>query len=902
MSDVIYLLDGYGLIYRSYFAFINRPLTDRDGNNVSAIHGFFRQIISLRYQYDAERIIVAFDPAGPTFRHHRYPQYKANRDLTPEDLHTQVPLIEEALGYLGLPVACIDGFEADDIIGSAAKYCRENGLYCRIVSSDKDMMQLIGGPVTMLKPEKGVGFRVFDSDTVLKEKGVRPGQFTDYLALVGDSSDNIPGVPGIGEKTASELLNRWESMDNLYENLDKVTKGRQSKLNEGRTSAYLSRELVTIRLDLDVADIINDSAKTIRDMPRAETFFRDRGMKVIAEEIKVFSTNSDLIERSSEPSQGARRLHADYSAILTQDQLMHWKEKILQAGTVALDTETDGIDPMQASLVGVSFSIDSNEAAYLPLKRPDGECLDHAVVIDWLTEVFCENPVKIIGQNFKFDVEVLRRSKVPVRPAWFDTMIAAWVLDASSKVGMDALAERYLEIDTIKFKDIVPRGASFADVPLNEAMEYAAEDALITLRLYECLCPLLEEDERRKEIFWNLEMPLQPVLTDMEIEGIGLDVLELADYARELDQGITGLEKTIHTLCGKEFNIASPKQLQQVLFKERKLTPGKRIKTGYSTDNSVLSGLVNEDPLPEKILLYRSLTKLKSTYVDVLPKMIHPEDGRIHTCYSQTGAATGRLSSNNPNLQNIPIRDENGRRIRRAFKSRPGFQFISADYSQIELVILAHMSGDEALSAAFRSSLDVHAQTAALLYGIETADVTPKQRRMAKAVNFGVMYGMSPFRLANELRISRREARHFIDTYFITYSGIRAFVDKTVELAEQDGGVRTMDGRFRPLPGINSRNKVEKVAFERAAVNSRIQGTAADIMKMAMLAVYNVLKERRLKAKILLQVHDELLIEVPTAEIQIVADLVKSTMEGVSRLSVPLRAEVEIGSSWGDIH
>ncbi len=902
MSDAIYLLDGYGLIYRSYFAFINKPLTDNDGNNVSAIHGFFRQLISLRTQYDAERIIVAFDPVGPTFRHDRYPQYKANRDTTPEDLHAQVPLIEEALGYLGIPVVCMDGFEADDIIGSAAQYCRENRLSCRIVSADKDMMQLIGGPVTMLKPEKGVGFRVFDSDTVLEKKGVRPEQFIDYLALVGDSSDNIPGVLGIGEKTASELLGRWESMDNLYENLDKMTKGRMSKLSEGRTSAYLSRDLVTIRCDLDVADIINGPAETIRDMPRVKTFFRERGMRVIAEDINVFSSNSDLIERSPEPRQAARSPQVNYSAILTQEQLTHWKEKILQAGIVSLDTETDGIDPMQASLIGVSFSIDSNEAAYLPLKRPDGPCLDHEVVIDWLTEVFCVNPVKIIGQNFKFDVKVLRRSKVPVRHAWFDTMIAAWVLDSSSKVGMDALAERYLGIDTMKFNDVVPRGASFADVPLNEALEYAAEDALITLRLYECLGPLLEEDERRKKIFWNIEMPLQPVLIDMEIEGIGLDVLELADYAIELNQDITDLMKTIYALCGKEFNIASPKQLQQVLFEERKLTPGKRTKTGYSTDNSVLSGLVKEDPLPEKILLYRSLTKLKSTYVDALPKVIHPEDGRIHTSYSQTGAATGRLSSNNPNLQNIPIRDENGRRIRRAFKSRPGFQFISADYSQIELVILADMSGDEALSSAFRSSLDVHAQTAALLYGVATADVTPKQRRMAKAVNFGVMYGMSPFRLANELRISNKEAKHFIDTYFITYGGIRAFVDKTVELAEQDGGVRTMDGRFRPLPGINSHNRVEKVAAERAAVNSRIQGTAADIMKMAMLAVHNVLKERRLKAKILLQVHDELLIEVPSSEVQIVADLVKSTMEGVSRLSVPLRAEVEIGSSWGDIH
>ena len=445
-----------------------------------------------------------------------------------------------------------------------------------------------------------------------------------------------------------------------------------------------------------------------------------------------------------------------YSSVLDEDGLKLWEKKIRGASLVALDTETDNIDPMLANLAGISVAVERGEAAYIPVVRADGPCLPRKRVLEWLADILADESIRIIGQNFKYDMKVLRRAGIMVPGAWFDTMIAAWVIDASSPVGMDALAHRYLGVQTVKFKDVVPKGGIFADVPLDDAVRYAAEDADITLRLYEVLSPLLERDTERLKIFRDIEMPLQPILARMEMEGIGLDIFELDAYGEELGLAIDSLVKDIYQLCGHEFNIASPKQLQVVLFEERGLTPGKKTKTGYSTDNTVLTDLAQEDPVPEKILLYRSLTKLKSTYVDSLPKLVHPQTGRLHTSYMQTGAATGRLSSNNPNLQNIPVRDDNGRRIRSAFKSRPGHVFVSADYSQIELVVLAHMSGDEALSTAFRENVDVHARTAALLFGIDAKDVTAEQRRMAKAVNFGVMYGMSAFRLSNELGISRK--------------------------------------------------------------------------------------------------------------------------------------------------
>lgn len=920
MENTLYILDGYGLIYRAYFAFIHRPLTDREGQNVSAVHGFFRAIFALRRANKAESFAVALDPAGPTFRHEQYPEYKANRDPAPEDLHSQVPIIEEILALLGIPVLRLDRFEADDVMGTVAAICRKQGRKCMLVSADKDLMQLVDENIRLLRPEKGGGFRDMGPQEIIEDKGVRPDQIIDYLALIGDASDNIPGVAGIGPKTAAALLGEWDNLDNLYANIEKSAKGaRLTKLIDGKDSAYFSKDLVTIKTDLPVEEVLSTVDNLPLDPIGAAAKFRDRDLKTLAAEVEALAVGKTAVAVSQEEtpavvesgtgesgtSESGTKIdipEVSYTEILSSEDLNAWKAKILGAGIVALDTETNSLDPMRAELVGLSVSIKAGEAAYLPVRCPDVSCLPLPQVVSWLNEIFSDGTVKIIGQNFKYDMKVLRQAGVDIGGAWFDTMIAAWVLDASSPVGMDALADRYLGLTTVKFKDVVPKGATFDAVPLEQAVIYAAEDADITFRLYETFSPMLEKDSDRLRIYREMEIPLQPILAGMEIEGIGLDIFELEAYGEELGHAINALVKEIHTLCGHEFNIASPKQLQKVLFEERGLTPGKKTKTGYSTDNSVLTDLAGEDPIPEKILLFRSLTKLKSTYVDVLPQLVHPRDGRIHTSYSQTGAATGRLSSNNPNLQNIPVRDENGRRIRSAFKSRPGFQFVSADYSQIELVVLAHMSGDEALSRAFRENVDVHARTAALLLGIDSADVTPEQRRMSKAVNFGVMYGMSAFRLSNDLGISRNEAKHFIDAYFSTYHGIKKFIEETIELAEKDGGVRTLYGRFRPLPGIGSRNRVEKSAAERAAVNSRIQGTAADIMKAAMIDVDKVIRAEIPASKMLLQVHDELLIETPEADLSAMQDLLRTSMEAAVELSVPLRVSVETGDSWGDLH
>jgi len=905
MKDRLFILDGYGLIYRAFFALTGRSLTDSNGNSISAIYGFFQTIFFLRKDYGARLIAVAMDTIGPTHRHRLYPEYKATRDPAPESLHAQVPIIRDILGCLGIPVLSVEGYEADDVIGSMAEICRREGRDCSLVSADKDLMQLVDGSVRMLRPRKGGGFQELGPEQVLEEKGVRPDQMVDYLALIGDSSDNIRGVDGIGEKTAAALLSRWGSLDSLYKNIDEAAKGaRLLKLKEGRKSAYFSRNLVRIVRNLALEDELASIDNGTVDFAAAVREFRKRNMKTLAREAAALAGHSatEIEARLRDENGKSGALKVDYSPILNLEQMNEWSERILRSGLVALDTETDNLDPMRANLIGVSVSVREGEAGYLPIKCVDCSCVPLVEAVKWLNLVLGHRELRIIGQNFKYDLKVLRRAGVRLENAWFDTMIAAWVIDASSPVGMDALCERYLGFSTIKFDDVVPKGGTFDSVGLEDAVAYAAEDADVTFRLYRIFEKILRTDPKRASIFRDIEMPLLPILAAMEIEGIALEFSALEQYGKELGKEIDSVVSEIHGLCGREFNVASPKQLQEVLFRERGLKPGKKTKMGYSTDNTVLMNLAQEDPVPEKILLYRSLSKLKSTYVDVLPRLVHPKDGRIHTSYSQVGAATGRLSSNNPNLQNIPVRDENGRRIRKAFGSRSGYVFVSADYSQIELVVLAHLSGDGELAEAFSEGVDVHAQTAAQLFGVNVSDVTDEQRRMAKAVNFGVMYGMSAFRLSNELGISRKEASHFIEAYFTTYGKIRDFIDQAVLEAEADGGVRTLYGRFRPLPGINSRNRVEKSASERAAVNTRIQGTAADIMKKAMMDVNAMIVSRFPGAKMLLQVHDELLVESPISVVSELKVALKSTMENVVKLAVPLRVSVEIGDTWGDIH
>ncbi len=897
MKDPLYLLDGYSLIYRSYFGFIRSPLRNPDGKNVSAVFGFFRALLSILNKRDTIRFVVTMDSLTKTFRHEMYPEYKATRDKSPDDLFEQIPVIEDILEKMGIPVMRVNGYEADDLMGTLACRSRDEGRPCYIISGDKDLLQFTGHGVKIMKLEKG-NFIEMDRDDVFEDRGVWPEQIVDYLSLVGDTADNVPGVAGIGPKTASKLLQDYGTLDGIYENLDKIkSKSQKQKLEDNKENAYFSRDLVVIKTDVPMDEMaIDDMIVKNLNSEEAARALMDQGLQSLADELVpgLAAEKSETKEKPAAPK-------GEYTAVLTAEDLDFWIEKVWEKGMVSLDTETDSLDPMKANPVGICLSVGDEKACYVPVKAEGAQCLPEDLIREKLKPVLEDENIKIIGQNIKYDYKVLNRWGITPANLFFDTMIAAWMIDAGSPLNMDFLAERYLNYRTVHFKDVVPKGGIFSDVPLEDAVDYAAEDADITWRLYEVLNETLEKDGLL-DLFTTLEMQLVRILADMEIRGIQLNSEELITYGAELETSLDALREEIYGLCEKEFNINSTKQLQEVLFEDRKLTPLKKTKSGYSTDTSVLQKLAEEDPVPEKILVHRGLAKLKSTYVDTLPQMVNAATGRVHTNFVQTGTATGRIACKDPNLQNIPVKDENGRRIRKAFYPKDGCVFLSADYSQIELVVLAHLSQDPGLKDAFISGADVHSKTAATIFKVPIEEVTPGQRRIAKTINFGVMYGMSAFRLSNELKISRGEAAGFIDTYFEEYSGIKQFVDDTVTQAEKDGGVYTILGRFRPVREITSKNKMEKSAAVRVAVNTRIQGSAADIVKRAMLGIDWALRQKNLEARVLLQVHDEIILEVPEAEVESCRFLLTKVMEGAWEMDVPLRVNVEEGMNWGDIH
>ncbi|MBF9014724.1 MULTISPECIES: DNA polymerase I [unclassified Oceanispirochaeta] len=896
MKDPLYLLDGYSLIYRSYFGFIRNPLKNPEGKNISAVFGFFRALINILNKRDTCRFVVTMDSKTKTFRHDMYPEYKATRDKSPDDLFEQIPIIEEILKLMEIPTIRVDGFEADDIMGTLAVRAREEDRPCYIITGDKDLLQFAGDGIKIMKLEKGQ-FIEMDRDEVFEDKGVWPEQIVDYLSLVGDTADNIPGAAGIGPKTASKLLQDYGTLDGIYEHLDKIkSKNQQQKLIDSKENAYFSKELVIIRVDVPVDMTVDEMLVKNLHSEEAARLLMKEGMQSLALELVP-----DLSISEDPEDERAAAEKGEYSAVLSVEDLDKWIQAVRDKGMVSLDTETDSINAMKANPVGICLSVGDEKACYIPIRAEGADCLPEDLIRSKMKELLEDEKIKIIGQNIKYDYKVLRRWGINPANLYFDTMIAAWMIDAGSPLNMDFLAERYLAYKTVHFKDVVPKGGIFSDVPLEDAVDYAAEDADVTWRLYEVLKKKLEEDNLG-DLFSSLEMELVRIFADMEIRGISLNREELIEYGVELEEALTVLRTEIYDLCGKEFNINSTKQLQEVLFTDRKLQPTKKTKSGYSTDTSVLKQLAEEDPVPEKILVHRALAKLKSTYVDTLPKMVHPDSGRIHTSFVQTGTATGRISSKDPNLQNIPVKDENGRRIRRAFRPKEGSVFLSADYSQIELVVLAHLSQDSGLKEAFISGDDVHSKTAATIFKVDIAEVTPAQRRIAKTINFGVMYGMSAFRLSNELKISRGEAAGFIETYFEEYSGIKKFVDDTVAQAEIDGGVYTILGRFRPVREITSKNKMEKSAAVRVAVNTRIQGSAADIVKRAMIGIDWAIKQRNLKASVLLQVHDEIILEVPEDEVETCKFLLSKVMESAWEMDVPLRVNVEEGANWGDIH
>ena len=922
MKEPLYLIDGYSLIYRSYFAFIRRPLTNPQGRNSSAVFGFFRSLFQLLRARQPAYLAVALDSPTPTFRHEKYPEYKANREEAPQDLHAQVPVIEEILAALGIPCVRRDGFEADDVMATLAARCRKEKRPCLILSGDKDILQLVGQGVSVLQPPKaGEDFSELDRDGVFQARGFWPEQVVDYLALTGDASDNVPGVPGVGDKTALKLLGQFRDLDDIYTRLEEVApEGVRRKLEAGRQSAALSRELVTLADDVDLGVGLEDLRLGGLNREAAIPLFAREGMASIVRELgsatargaKGSAKPASATPAAGAPEYGATALEEPrslqrgmYQTILREEELAEWVAGARAAGVFAFDTETTGLDPLRSKPVGFSLALAAGKACYIPVAASDVQPLPLATVLRELSGLLKDPALTLVGQNIKFDYKVMLMAGVRMRCQLFDTMVASWLIDSEQgSYGMDGMALRFLNYRTIHYEEVVGKDPqrTLADVPAAQATDYSGEDADITFQLYELFAPQIASFALTR-VFQELEMALVPVLAAMELAGIRLDAKVLARHGLELDKELSRLEAEIFAQVGHPFNVRSTRELQAVLFEELGLAPLKKTKTGQSTDNFVLVELARQgQKVPELVLAHRQLAKLKSTYVDSLPGMVSPVTGRVHTSFLQTGAATGRLASKDPNLQNIPVREEEGRRIRTAFVPEPGWVFLSADYAQIELVILAHLSGDPTLREAFAAGRDVHRQTAALLFGVAEQEVSPEQRRVGKTINFGVVYGMSAFRLAQDMRIPRREADSFINTYFQRYAGVDRFLKATIREAELNGCVTTLMGRRRPVPTIGSRNRTERMAAERVAVNSPIQGSAADIVKKAMIDVTRLLEARGLKTRLLLQVHDELIFEAPQAEAAKAARLIRRAMEGAVELDVPLRVSVETGKAWGELH
>jgi len=962
----LYLIDAYGLIYRSYFAFLTHPLRNNSGKNVSALFGFSRTVISLlddgapvtdsqgnlREKLEKPRHLAAiFDSRSPTFRHNMYSKYKANRQKTPEDLHEQVPLVEEFLTALGIQCLKAEGYEADDIIATLARKCRDENRQCYILSSDKDLLQLVGGGIFELRPSKinrkdtgsavaGPSWELIDFEKVKSEWGVEPDKVLDLLSLAGDNADNIPGVKGIGEKIAVKLIARYGSLDEIYKNIAAIEGSIGKKIAEGKESAYFSQSLIRLRSDVElpVASIDELSVENIDRTAGAVILIRE-GIRQSAKQLDANAKYKPPVQDAASPSAetdnsgGEKTFEAPlrgivtdesllgdgvYKTILDLDELKSILKQAKKQKLLAVDFETDSLDAWNSRPLGISLSLKPKEAFYAPVaphgvsmmetdrSSIDDNFLDPEKVRDLLSRVFADSEMTIVAHNAKYDYKVSRGWNIE---RWqckiWDTMIAAWLADPErNNYSLDSISSYAFDCTPTKYFDIVHKGATFDTVTLETATRYSCEDADFCMRLKHYLEPVLKKTEA-VSLLENLEMPLLPILAEMEGEGIKIEPNALISYGRELTAELARIQAETWELVGHEFNLSSTKQLQEVLFTERKLNPGKKTKTGYSTDAAALEELAREDPVPAFVLRHRVLSKIKSTYVDTLAEMAD-DQGRLHTNFVQTGTATGRLSSREPNLQNIPIRAEEGRRIREAFTAKPGHDLISADYSQIELVVLAHLSRDETLISAFRENVkgfqDVHIRTAALIFGVQESDVNSEQRRMAKTINFGVIYGMSAYRLANELGISRPDAQNFITAYFNTYSGVRKYIEELIAKTEQTGYVTTLSGRRRYVPTINSRNKTEKSAAERITVNTPIQGSAADIVKTAMINLDKRLTKERSGARLLLQVHDELILECPKDEAEAAATLVKEEMEKAVKLIIPLRVSVERGSRWGDFH
>ncbi len=926
-ANRIFVVDGSALLFRSHFVFLRRPLTTSRGEQVGALFGFLTTLLALIREEEATHVAVVFDPAGPTMRHEIFPEYKANRPETPPELSAQFPMAHRLLESMGMKPLVENGVEADDLIGSLADQATARGWEAIIVSSDKDFAQLIGGDIRQFIPPRGrEPAQWVGAEEVAGKWGVRPDQFIDYLALTGDSSDNIPGVKGVGPKTAAKLLQEFGSMAALYERLEEVTpEGVRKKLAAGRETADLSRDLVRIRTDLEVASAqtfaVGDPASrgTFRAFLQEMEFhgllrriFGDANAESAGQAQLAFGPAAQAapaaVSVERDPTQVAGDWNQGYALIDSAEALRSVLENYPRRGDdlppLSIDTETDGIAPLTAKLVGLSFGWEPGKAWYVPIGHEEEPRVALEAVQSAFGPLLADSQVTKLGQNLKFDLHILRRHGLEVGGPLWDTMVASYVRDPEARHSLDGLAQEFLGHEMIPISALIGRGrkqTTMDTIPPAQAVAYACEDADAVLRLW----PLLKRrvaDVGARELFTDLEMPLLPVLLDMEAAGIYLDGAMLDAMSHELAGEMVRLEKDIHRLGEEEFNINSPKQLQVILFEKLKLPAKRRTKTGYSTGQEVLEELAGLHPLPAKILEYRQLTKLQSTYVEALPKMVLEETGRIHASFHQTVTATGRLSSSNPNLQNIPIRTPMGRRIRRAFAAQGERCLLSADYSQIELRMLAHLSGDPHLVEAFRKGADIHRATAARIFGVAEEAVDREMRDRAKTINFGILYGMGAQRLAREQGIAVKEASAFIASYFEKLPGVKTYVEGCVGTARSRGYAETILGRRRYLPNLQSKHHGDRSSAERMAVNTPVQGSAADLIKRAMVSLHARLKSEFPDVRLLLQVHDELVFELPSAQAEAVAELVNHEMASVFELAVPLTVDQGWGRTWYDAH
>jgi DNA polymerase I len=880
MTETLYLVDGSGYIFRAYYAI--RPLTNSQGLPTNAIYGFTTMLLKLIREKKPDHIAVAFDVARKTFRNEAYPDYKANRSEPPEDLVPQFPYFRKVVEALNIPCLELQNYEADDVIATIAHDLKKKKINTVVVTGDKDLMQLVNDQITLLDTMKN---REIGLAEVKDKFGVTPEQVPDVLGLAGDSSDNIPGVPGVGDKTAKKLIQEYGSIEELLKSADKVKGKLGERLRDNQDMALLCKRLATVKDDVPL-DYSWDDFKLSEPDPEK--------LRTLLQELEFHSLITELAPQKTLSSR-------DYHLVTSEEALRDMVKDLKTKGAYAIDTETTGLNVLQDHLVGVAFSGEVGKAYYVPVAHQTMEQQLNPKIVAKILRPFLERKdISQYGQNIKYDWQILKQHGYELGAVVFDTMVAAYCVNPSGRHSLDSLAMAYLGHKTIGFKEIVGTGKKqkkFSEIDLETACEYAAEDADVTFRLAAILEKQIDEKKARK-VFYEIEMPLVSVLMQMELDGIRVDSAQLEKLSNEYKKKITSLEKKIFKEADQEFNLNSPKQLGKVLFEDLEIPAVRKTKTGYSTDVEVLEALAEDYVIADYLLEYRALTKLKSTYVDALPRLIDPQTKRIHTSFNQTVAASGRLSSSNPNLQNIPIRSEEGRRIREAFVADTDCVLLAADYSQIELRLLAHVSQDKILLAAFKDDQDIHAITASRIFGIDEDKVSHEQRNVGKTVNFSVLYGQTAYGLSGQLGIEAGEAKQYIDNYFQVHEGVTAYKEEALRDLEKNEYVETLFGRRRYFPGLAQSNHIARSNMERMAFNTIFQGTAADIIKLAMLSLSENLLQKNLKSRMILQVHDELIFDVNNNELNQMKELVMKKMEGAAKLSVPLKIHLGIGPNW----